>query len=160
MSSHETIMARKAEWFGGNNGCLADKAIDAGQMIARRTEWRICSANGWFSVVGTRHRGKNTRQDPPVHDDLVGQHFTASAPNELWLDDITEHRSLEGKLFVCSFKEIFSSRNVGYSIASWMNPALLSKQSIMLLPAAVMSPAASCKPTEDRSFPAASTSPR
>ena len=59
---------------------LVDEARDGGQPMARRTAWRICSANGWFSVFSKKHRGKNTRPGPPVHDDHVGRNFTASAP--------------------------------------------------------------------------------
>lgn len=39
----------------------------------------------------TRKRGLNSRPGPPVDDDLVERDFTASAPNQLWLTDITEH---------------------------------------------------------------------
>jgi len=97
---------------------LTDEARDAGQPMARRTAWRICSTNGWFSVFSKKHRGKPTRPGPPMHEDLVGRDFTASAPNELWLADITEHRTLEGKLYVCAIKDVFSNRIVGYSIDS------------------------------------------
>ncbi len=99
---------------------LTYEARDAGWPMARRTAWRICSANGWFSVFSKKHRGKNTRPGPPVHDDHVGRNFTASAPNELWLADITEHRTSEGKLYVCAIKDVFSNRIVGYSIDSRM----------------------------------------
>ena len=74
----------------------------------------------WFSVFSKKHRGKSTRPGLPVHDDLVERDFTASAPNELWLADITEHRTLEGKLYVCAIKDVFSNRIVGYSIDSRM----------------------------------------
>ena len=57
---------------------------------------------------------------PPVHDDLVQRDFTADAPNRLWLADITEHRTLEGKLYVRAIKDVFSNRIVGYSIDSRM----------------------------------------
>jgi transposase InsO family protein len=50
----------------------------------------------------------------------LGRNFTASAPNELWLADITEHRTMEGKLYVCAIKDVFSNRIVGYSIDSRM----------------------------------------
>jgi len=98
----------------------ADGAADAGQVMARRTAWRICSTNGWFSVFSKKHRGKTTRPGPPVHEDLVGRDFTASAPNELRLADITEHRTLEGKLYLCAIKDVLSNRIVGYSIDSRM----------------------------------------
>ena len=59
---------------------LVAEAGDAGQQMAERTAWRICSNNGWWSVFGKRKRGKNGKVGPPVHDDLVGRDFTADAP--------------------------------------------------------------------------------
>jgi len=50
----------------------------------------------------------------------VGRNFTANAPNALWLADITEHRTMKGKLYVCLIKDVFSNRIVGYSIDSRM----------------------------------------
>ena len=49
---------------------LVDEARDAGEPMAERTAWRICSDNGWWSVFGKK-RGKNGKAGPPVHDDLV-----------------------------------------------------------------------------------------
>lgn len=35
-----------------------------------------------------------------MHDDLVERDFTATGPNRLWLTDITEHATAEGKLYL------------------------------------------------------------
>ena len=44
---------------------LADQARDAGQVMAVRTAWAICSANGWFSAFGKkRARGKDKKAEP------------------------------------------------------------------------------------------------
>ena len=43
-----------------------------------------------------------------------------TAPNRLWLTDITEHPTDEGKLYFCAIKDVFSNRIVGYSIDSRM----------------------------------------
>ena len=103
---------------------LADEARDAGFAACDRTMWRVCSANGWWSAFG-RKRGKNGRKPgPPVHDDLVKRNFTAEAPNQLWLADITEHRTGEGKLYLCAIKDVFSNRIVGYSISDRMKSRL------------------------------------
>lgn len=100
---------------------LADEAHDVGQPLAARTAWRICSVNGWFSRFGKKpKRGNGKKAGPPVHDDLVRRDFTADAANTLWLSDITEHRTLEGKLYLCAVKDVFSNRIVGYSIDSRM----------------------------------------
>ena len=86
---------------------LVDEARDAGELMADRTAWRICSAMGWWSVFG-KARGKNGKKPgPPVHDDLVRRDFTAQVPNQLWLADITEHWTGEGKLYLCAVKDVF-----------------------------------------------------
>ena len=80
-------------------------------------------STGWWSAFGKK-RGKNGKAGPPVHDDLVERDFTADAPNRLWLADITEHRTGEGKLYLCAIKDVFSNRIVGYSIDSRMKSRL------------------------------------
>lgn len=105
---------------------LVDEAREAGEPMAQRTAWRICSQLGWWSAFGKPKRGKAKKPGPPVHDDLcavvddkgrVRHEVTADAPNELWLTDITEHRTGEGKLYVCAIKDVYSNRIVGYSIS-------------------------------------------
>jgi len=100
---------------------LLDEARDAGVVMAERTAWRICSENGWWSVFGKKKgRSKGKKVGPPVHDDLVRRQFSADGPNRLWLADITEHWTDEGKLYCCAIKDVFSNRIVGYSIDSRM----------------------------------------
>ena len=103
---------------------LADEAEAAGEKMCRRTAWRICSAGGWTSTISKRGRGKHRKAGPPVHDDLVKRDFTAPGPNELWLTDITEHWTAEGKLYLCAIKDVYSGRIVGYSIDSRMKSRL------------------------------------
>ena len=54
----------------------------------------------------SRRRGKAKRPGPPVHDDLVQHDFTADTLNQLWLTDITEHHTDEGKLCLCAIKDV------------------------------------------------------
>jgi transposase InsO family protein len=92
--------------------------------MAGRTAWRICSANRWWSVFGKPRRGRSRRPGPGVHDDLVRREFAADRPNVLWLSDISEHRTSEGKLYICAVKDVYSGRIVGYSIDSRMKSRL------------------------------------
>ncbi|WP_407668099.1 IS3 family transposase [Nocardioides jensenii] len=112
---------------------LVDEAREAGESMAERTAWRICSQLGWWSAFGKPKRGKVKKPGPSVHDDLcavVDKHgvtrheFTAAALNELWLTDITEHWTGEGKLYLCAIKDVHSNRIVGYSIDSRMKSRL------------------------------------
>lgn len=112
---------------------LVDEARDAGVAMADRTAWRICSDNRWWSAFGKKRGANGKKPGPPVHDDLCAvvddkgrtrHRFCAEAPNRLWIGDITEHWTDEGKLYVCAFKDVFSNRIVGYSIDSRMKSRL------------------------------------
>ncbi|MFC5677090.1 IS3 family transposase [Aeromicrobium endophyticum] len=103
---------------------VVDEVRAAGFAVAERTVWKICSTNGWWSVFGKK-RGRNGKKPgPPVHDDLVERNFTADQPDQLWLADITEHWTAEGKLYLCAIKDVWSNRIVGYSIDSRMKSSL------------------------------------
>lgn len=112
---------------------LADEAAESGEEMAWRTAWGHGSNNGWFSAIGESARGKAGTPDPPVHDDLpatvdeagrVRHDFTAAEPDELWLTDITEHRTAEHVLHLCAVKDSRSNRIVGYCIDSCMTSRL------------------------------------
>lgn len=112
---------------------LADEARGSGETMCDRTAWKICSDNEWWSAFGKKPGRAGKKPGPPVHDDLCAfeddhgvtrHHFTASKPNELWLTDITEHWTREGKLYMCVIKDAYSGRIVGYSIGSRMKASL------------------------------------
>lgn len=103
---------------------IADELADLGFEASERRVWRLCSQQGIVSATTRKKRGKAGRQGPPVHDDLVRRQFTAAGPNRLWLTDITEHWTGEGKLYLCAIKDVFSNRIVGYSIDDRMTAEL------------------------------------
>jgi len=112
---------------------LADEAREECQAMSDRTAWRIASSNGWWSVFGKKRSKNGKKPGPAVHDDLcvvIDEHgrerhrFVASRPNQLWLTDITEHKTSEGRLYLCAVKDAFSGRIVGYSIDSRMKASL------------------------------------
>ena len=106
---------------------LADEVrhLDAHVGVSDRVVWRICRDNGWWSRFGKPKSRKGSKPGTPAHDDLVRRDFTATGPNELWLTDITEHWTREGKLYLCAIKDVFSNRIVGWSIDSRMKARLV-----------------------------------
>jgi len=50
--------------------------------------------------------------------DLVNRDFGGCEPNRLWVSDITEHPTREGKLYCSVVLDVFSRRVVGWSIDS------------------------------------------
>ena len=97
--------------------------LESGLKASERRVWRLCSEQRLWSVF-SKKRGLSRKAGPPVHDDLVLRDFTADTLNQLWLVDITEHWTDEGKLYLCAIKDVCSNRIVGYSIDSRMTAEL------------------------------------
>lgn len=104
---------------------IADDLEQAGQRANERRVWRLCrDQQVWSTTTKKGRRGAGKSPGPAVHDDLVQRNFWAGSLDEVWLTDITEHPTLEGKLYVCSIKDLYSNRIVGYSIDSRMTAQL------------------------------------
>ena len=111
---------------------LTDELADLGISASENRVWRLASIAGIFASHH-RRKGKAGKPGPPVHDDLlavvdekgrVTHEFTATAPNQVWLTDITEHPTAEGKLYLCAIKDCYSNKIVGYSIDARMKSSL------------------------------------
>jgi putative transposase len=102
---------------------IADELHEAGMAAGENRVARLCSQQQIWSVH-SRKRGLNRQPGPPVHDDLVERDFTATTLNSLWFTDLTEHRTGEGKLYICAVKDACSTRIVGYSIGDRMTASL------------------------------------
>lgn len=102
---------------------IADELHDKGISASENRVQRLCSQQGIWSCAAKKKR-KYPKAGPPVHDDLVKREFVASTPDALWLTDITEHPTDEGKLYACFIKDVFSNRIVGWSIADHMRDSL------------------------------------
>jgi transposase InsO family protein len=61
----------------------------------------------------------------PTAEDLVNRDFARSEPNRLWLTDITEHPTREGKVYCAVVLDAFSRRVVGWAIDSSQTSSLV-----------------------------------
>jgi putative transposase len=102
---------------------IADELPGRGVRASRNRVRRLCTQQRLWSVHAKK-RGLSRKPGPPVHEDLVERSFTVDATNRLWLTDITEHPTGEGKLYLCAVKDACSKRIVGYSIADRMTSQL------------------------------------
>ncbi len=62
----------------------------------------------------------------PTAGDHVDRQFRRDEPNRLWVTDITEHRTREGKVYCAAVLDVFSRRVVGWSIDSSPSSALVT----------------------------------
>jgi len=58
-------------------------------------------------------------------DDLVNRKFHRLRPNELWVTDITQHRTREGWVYCAAVLDAYSRRIVGWSIDSKQDATLV-----------------------------------
>lgn len=84
------------------------------------SRWLIAPPGG--SVTTTN--GSAYSADGKHAATVVQRDFTAARPNQVWLTDITEHQTGQGKLYVCAVKDVFAGRIVGYSIDARMTSRL------------------------------------
>ena len=104
---------------------LADEVAGAGLIAGERRIWRLCSQQKlWSTTVRKGRRGAGKTPGPAVHDDHVQRNFTAQRTDQVWVTDITEHPTAEGKLYCCAIKDLFSNRIVGYAMDGRMTAQL------------------------------------
>jgi transposase InsO family protein len=102
---------------------ITDELAERGIAAGRNRVNRLCSQQRIWSAHANK-RGLHRKPGPPVHDDLVARQFRAARPDRLWLTDLTEHPTGEGKLYLCAIKDACSNRIVGYSMAERMTSQL------------------------------------
>ena len=89
-----------------------------GVRCSRKRVERIMAENGLVGAHlrrGWKHGA--TRQNPAhtAAPDLVERDFTATAPNRLWVADLTRLLTGEGVLWLASVRDAFSNRIVGWA---------------------------------------------
>jgi putative transposase len=75
----------------------------------------------------------------PVAPNLLEQQFEASAPNEIWVSDITYIPTDEGWLYCAAHKDLFNGEIVGYALGSRITTDLV-RQSLLQAVAAKRPP--------------------
>lgn len=112
----------------GTYGMLRIRAaleIEQGLIVNKKLVWKIMRQLGIHGLPGPRKGVKNLK-NAPTCEDLIRRHFTATAPNELWLTDITEHPTNESKLYCCVVLDLYSRKVVGWAIDRRCDTALVN----------------------------------
>jgi transposase-like protein len=83
-------------------------------LVAGRNTVMLLMRRAGISGLPLRRRAKRVPAQKTVTD-LVKRQFTADGPNRLWVTDITEHPTREGKACCCVVIDVFSRRVAGWS---------------------------------------------
>jgi putative transposase len=97
-----------------------------GAGIARCTIERLMRREGLAGVVrGRRRRTTIADEAADRPADLVERDFSASAPNELWVADLTYVATWSGVVYVAFVIDAFSRRIVGWKADTTMKTSLV-----------------------------------
>jgi len=87
---------------------------------------RLMRAAGIRSKMRRKfRRTTDSKHNHPVAPNILAQNFTASAPNQVWVSDITYIPTDEGWLFLASTLDLFSRKVVGWSMSASMPASLV-----------------------------------
>ncbi len=80
-----------------------------------------------LSGLARRRKGKTTIRVPGIATapDLVRRDFAPTAPNRLWVADLTQFATWEGKLYLAVVVDCYSRRCVGWAMAEHMRAELV-----------------------------------
>lgn len=95
----------------------AELTIGRGVRCSQKRVARLMHEAGLAGVHRRRNRGFTHRN--PKHElapDLVQRQFIATAPNRLWVADMTEHGTDEGKVYLAVVTDAFSRMVIGWAM--------------------------------------------
>jgi putative transposase len=97
-----------------------------GVRVSRKRVARLMRRAGLSGLI-RRRRGKTTIRVPGVRPapDLVRRDFHPAGPNQLWVADLTEIATWEGKLYLAVVIDCYSRRCVGWAMAEHMRAELV-----------------------------------
>jgi putative transposase len=97
-----------------------------GVSVSRK---RVARLMRWAGLSGMvrRRKGRTTIRVPGIATapDLVRRDFAPTAPNRLWVADLTEVSTWEGKLYLAVVLDCYSRRCVGWAMAEHMRAELV-----------------------------------
>jgi putative transposase len=106
----------------------AELRLGLGRTVNHKRVARLMRERGLQGVT-RRRRGKGCTRSSvadPRSDDLVHRQFRPDGPDRLWVQDVTQHRSGEGWVYLAVVIDAWSRRVVGWSIADHMRAELVA----------------------------------
>lgn len=95
------------------------------QVVGKHRIARLMREEG---LAGRRRRRfqvtTQSRHNLPLAPNVLQQDFTATAPNQKWVGDITYIPTAEGWLYLAALVDLFSRRVVGWAMTSFLDDRL------------------------------------
>jgi transposase InsO family protein len=98
-----------------------------GWCVSERMVGKLMKENGLRSCVSRKFRVNTTdsNHQHPIAPNVLDQRFTTTAPNKIWVTDITYVPCREGRLYLASVLDLYTRRIVGWKLADRMTTDLV-----------------------------------
>lgn len=103
---------------------LSDQCVSISEKVVRRLMKQECLV---AATSKRRRYGSYMGEISPAPDNLLNRDFSAVAPNEKWLTDITEFQIPAGKVYLSPMIDCFDGMVVSWSIGTRPNAALVNR---------------------------------
>ena len=103
---------------------LAEHGVQIGVCRIRRIRKKLgirCKQKKKFKAT------TDSKHAFPVAENLLEQQFEATAPNQVWVTDLTYIPTEEGWLYCAAHKDLFNGEIVGYALGSRITTNLVSQ---------------------------------
>jgi len=96
---------------------IRDELRERGHEVGKHRVARLMRENGIWGRIRRRFRHTtDSRHKLPIAPNLLGQNFTATAPNQAWVGDITYIWTAEGWAYLAVLLDLYSRRVVGWAL--------------------------------------------
>lgn len=96
---------------------IVDELRGRGHEVGKHRVARLMRENGIFGRIRRRFRHTTDSQHKlPIAPNLLEQNFTATAPNQAWVGDITYIWTAEGWSYLAVLIDLYSRRVVGWAM--------------------------------------------
>jgi putative transposase len=117
--------------YRDNHGCYGSPRVHRelraqGRGASRGRIERLMRHHGVRAIMARPRRVRTTdsRHDLPIAPNLVDRDFTTTAPNRIWLADITYVETGEGWLYLSTVMDLYSRKIVGWAMRDHLRTEL------------------------------------
>jgi len=127
LSARIAVLHKQRRGVYGSPRIWADLVLDDGERVGRKRVERLMRQAGLSGLITKKYKATTIRvPGVRVADDLLDRDFSADAPNQRWVADITYLRTWEGCLYLIAVQDLYSRRIVGWSMADHMRAELVT----------------------------------
>ncbi|MBL1260429.1 MAG: IS3 family transposase [Thiotrichaceae bacterium] len=130
-SAHEDYQLIEKAFFdlkenAGTRGIKGHLLHKNDEQISRRKIGKILATLGLEVKTQKKFKKQSTAavNDPRIMPNILNRHFEVSYPNQVWVGDITEIKTRQGKLYLAVYVDLYSRRVVGFATAPHMRSEL------------------------------------